>query len=136
MADQPTPTAAAGSPAPDAPMGVSSATGPTPNRGYEAAAKQRLGVVLRQLEQMVPLAGATTDLGKSILKALNDLAKHIQPGEVTPAAERNTLESAMMQNQQNTAMQQQMRAAQPPGGAPGGASSGAPGGARPPQAAA
>ena len=111
-------------------MGVSSATGPTPNRGYEAAAKQRLGVVLRQLEQMVPLAGATTDLGKSILKALNDLAKHIQPGEVTPAAERNTLETAMMQNQQNTAMQQQMRESQqPPAGGP-------PGGAKPPQQAA
>ena len=107
-------------------MGVSSATGPTPNRGYEAAAKQRLGVVIRQLEQLVPLAGATSDLGKSILKALNDLAKHILPGEVTPAAERNTLESAMMQNQQNSAMQQQLRQ-QPPGGG----AQGAPGGARP-----
>ena len=107
-------------------MGVSSATGPTPNRGYEAAAKQRLGVVIRQLEQLVPLAGATSDLGKSILKALNDLGKHILPGEVTPAAERNTLESAMMQNQQNSAMQQQLRQQPPGGGAPGGARPAAP----------
>ena len=103
----------------EAPLGVSSATGPTPNKGYEAAAKQRLGVVIRQLEQMVPLAGANSEIGKDILKALNMLAKHIQPGEVTPAAERNTLETMSMQNQQNMAMQQQLKA-QPQAGAPAG----------------
>ena len=121
MAELGTPATATSQPT-EAPLGVSSATGPTPNKGYEAAAKQRLGVVIRQLEQMVPLAGATSEIGKDILKALNMLAKHIQPGEVTPAAERNTLESQMMQNQQNMAMQQQLRAQ-------GGASSGTPGGA-------
>lgn len=116
--------AAAGAPSQpqEPPLGVSSATGPTPNRGYEAAAKQQLGVIIRRLEQMVPLIGATSEIGKDVLKALNMFAKHIQPGEVTPAAERNTLEQTMMQNQQNQALTQQMRAAgaggQPQGGAP------------------
>ena len=91
-------------------MGVSPATGPTPNRGNEAAARQRLGVMLRQLEQMVPLVGATSEIGKDVLKALNMFSKHIQPGEVTPAAERNTIEATMMQNMQNSALNQQMRA--------------------------
>lgn len=123
MPDPATPGAAP-APAQEAPLGVSSATGPTPNKGYEAAAKQRLGVVLRQLEQLVPLAGATTEIGKSVLKALNDLAKHIEPGEVTPAAERNTLESMAMQNQQNTGLMQALKSAgagAPPGAAQGGA---------------
>ncbi len=120
MAESSTPAAAsAPSQPPEAPLGVSSATGPPPNKGFEAAARQRLGVVIRQLEQMVPLAGATSEIGKSILKALNDLSKHIQPGEVTPAAERNSIESMSMQNQQNMALQQQLKAAAP-GGAPGG----------------
>ena len=127
--------AAAGAPSQpqEPPLGVSSATGPTPNRGYEAAAKQRLGVMIRQLEQMVPMVGATSDIGKDVLKALNMFAKHIQPGEVTPAAERNTLEQTMMQNQQNQALTQQMRAAgaggQPQPGMPQAA-------AKPPQQAA
>jgi len=108
-------------------MGVSSATGPTPNAGFEAAARQRLGVIIRQLEQMVPQIGATSEIGKDVLKALNMFSKHIQPGEVTPAAERNTLEQTMMQNQQNQAQMQQMRQQPPAGGQPPG------GGQQPPR---
>ena len=128
MADPAAPGAAAPPPTKqEAPLGVSSATGPTPNKGYEAAGRQKLSVVIRQLEQLVPLIGATSDIGKSVLKALNDLSKHIQPGEVTPAAERNSLESMAMQNQQNMGLMQQLKAAgvggaptpgQPPAGAP------------------
>ena len=121
--------AAAGAPTQQAqpPMGVSSATGPTPNAGFEAAARQRLGVIIRQLEQMVPQIGATSEIGKDVLKALSMFTKHIQPGEVTPAAERNTLEQTMMQNQQNQAQMQQMRQQPPAGGQPPG------GGQQPPR---
>ena len=93
---------------------------------------QRVGVVIRQLEQIVPLAGATSDLGKAVLKALNDLAKLIPPGTVTPVAERNTLDQLQMKNQQNQAMAQQMRE-----GAGGGQAPGAPpaAGQAPPRAA-
>lgn len=118
MAEPGTP-AAAGTPSQpqEPPLGVSSATGPTPNRGYEAAAKQRLGVIIRQLEQLIPLTGSTSEIGQTVLKMLNMAAKHIEPGEVTPAAERNTLDQLQMRNMQNQQMNQQLRAQPPAGGA-------------------
>lgn len=110
-------------------MGSSPATGPTPNQGYEAEALQQLGVAIKQLEGMVPKLGATSDAGAAVLKALQNLAKFVPPGTVTPAGERNTLEKTMLNNQRNSMLLQQIRAAQaaqaaqgaggaPPGGAP------------------
>lgn len=107
-------------------MGSSPATGPTPNQGYEAEALQQLGVAIKQLEGMVPKLGATSDAGAAVLKALQQLAKFVPPGAVTPAGERNALEKTMLNNQRNSMLLQQIRAAQaqqaaggaPPGGAP------------------
>ena len=121
-------TPAVSGPAQQAPFGSSPATGPTPNRGYEAAAVQRLGVALKQIEQILPLAGSGSPLGKDLLKAINILAKHVPEGAVTPAAEQQSVQRMAQQNQQNQMMQQRMR--QP--GAPGGAQ---PGGAQPGMAA-
>lgn len=113
-----------GQPQPQVPFGASPATGPTPNRGYEAAAKQQLGVILHQLERMVPLVGSTSELGKDVMKMIQMASKHIQPGETSPAAEKNVLNKSMMQNQQNMQAQQMMRAQQ---ARPQGAGGGAPG---------
>jgi hypothetical protein len=123
---QQTPAAAApGKSPPQAPMGVSSVTGPTPNKGYEAAAIQRLGGVVNQLAEILPLAGPTSELGNAIMDAIKKFSKHVPAGANTPASERNDLQRRMMQNQQQQAqMQQMMRpqgqggGAQPAGGPP------------------
>jgi hypothetical protein len=106
----PAPSAAAPPQSPQPQFGASPVTGPTPNQGYEAAVAQRLGVVLNQLTDMLKLAGAGSDLGKSILKMLNEGSKHVPPGSVTPAAERGALERASMQNTQNNAQMQALKA--------------------------
>lgn len=93
-----------------APFGTSSATQPTPNAGYEAAAAQKLGSVIKQLEEIIPLAGAATEIGKAALDALTKLVKLVPAGSVSPASEKNNLESMMMKNTQSNA---QMAALKP-----------------------
>jgi len=112
------PQAAGGGSPQQAPMGVSSVTGPTPNKGLEAAVIQRLGGVINQLTEMLPMVGATSELGTVIMKALTSFAKHVQPGQSNPASEKNNLQRMMQQNQQNMQMSQQMRPPQPGGGQP------------------
>ena len=101
-----------------APSGVSPATGPTPNKGYEAAAAQRLGLIIKQLEEIIPMAGATTDIGKACLDALNKLVKYVPSGSVSPASAKNNIEQMAMknaqQNQQMQALKQQQGGQQPP----------------------
>lgn len=99
-------------------MGSSPATGPTPNKGFEAAGLQRLGIVIKQLEQLVPLLGAGSEPGKAVLEALGKLAKHVPSGSVTPGAERANIDRMAMQNSQNNAAMQKMRAQMAGGGAP------------------
>ena len=90
-------------------MGSSPATGPTPNKGFEAAGLQRLGIVIKQMEQLVPMLGAGSEPGKDVLKALNMLAKHVPSGSVTPGAERTNIDRMAMQNAQNNSAMQKMR---------------------------
>jgi len=114
------------------PMGSSQATQPTANRGYEAAAQQGLAVLIKGLEQLLPLYVSGSDQGRDVLSALKLLAKHVPPGSVTPAARRNELDKQQVANTQNAALMQRMAAQkQQPGAQPGGAA-----GAVPPQAAA
>ena len=121
----PTPTAP-GAQAPQAPFGQSPVTGPTPNKGFEAAGIQKLGVIVKELESLVPMVGATSEVGKAVLDALGKLAKHIPTGAVSPASQRNVIQDMMQKAQQNGQMQQQLdkSRAQPPG--PAQASAGAP----------
>jgi hypothetical protein len=95
-----------------APSGVSPATGPTPNKGYEAAAAQRLGLIIKQLESIIPMAGATTDIGKACLEALNKLVKFVPAGSVNPAAEKNNIEQMAMKNAQANQQMQALKAQQ------------------------
>lgn len=98
-----------------APMGSSPATGPTANRGYEVAAKQGMGVIMQGLERLLPMVGAASDMGKDILAMLKTASKHVQPGEVTPAAAKNEMDKAQFGNAQNMAMMQRMRQQQAQG---------------------
>jgi hypothetical protein len=97
-------------------MGSTPATGPTPNKGYEAAAMQRVGVLVKQMTDILPMVGATSDLGQALMKSITALAKHVPPGSNSNAAEKNSIEKMAIQNQQNGAMQQQLKqpAAPPP----------------------
>ena len=119
-----TPPTAGGDQPQQAPMGVSSATGPTPNKGYEAAVIQRLGSIVPALYEMLPMAGASSDIGKAISKALESLSKFVPPGASNAASQQNDLKRQLMQNQQNAQMQQQARPQMPgqggmqPGGPP------------------
>ena len=97
-------------------MGASPATGPTPNKGFEAAGLQRLGIVIKQLEQLVPLLGAGSEPGKAVLEALTKLAKHVPSGAATPGAERANIDRMAMQNAQNNSAMQRMKQQQAGGG--------------------
>ena len=99
-------------------MGSTPATGPTPNKGFEAAGLQRLGLVVKQLEQLVPMFGSGSEPGKAVLEALNKLAKHVPSGAATPGAERTNIDRMAMQNAQNNSAMQQMRQQQAGGAQP------------------
>jgi len=76
------------------------------------------------------MAGATTDIGKACLDALNKLVKYVPAGSVNPAAQKNNIEQMAMKNTQQNAQMQALKAQrmggqgggqpQPQGGAPQG----------------
>ena len=104
------------------PVGSSPATSPVPNKGLEAAGMAKLGLVVRQLEQLVPLLGVGTEAGQAVVKALTNLSKHVQPGAVSPGAEQSGLQQMMMklrqQGPQLAQMKQGMMGGNEGGGAP------------------
>lgn len=118
----PVPAAPGGQPA-QPPFGQTPATGATPNKGYEAAGLQELGVIVKQMEKILPQLGASSDPGKAVLDCLNKLVKFVPAGSVTPAAQKNSIEAqqrAMAQNNQQAQAVQAMRQkqGQPQGGQP------------------
>lgn len=119
MSGSPKPPAAAGGAAAAAPksppFGSSGATQPVPNAGFEAAALQRVGVIIKQIQDVMQIVGAGSEPGKDLLKALNILVKLAPAGNVSNASERNMLEQSLMRNTQNGQQQQMLKQqAQPP----------------------
>jgi hypothetical protein len=114
-----TPTSAPGQTPPQAPFGSTPATQPTPNRGHEAAAAQKLGVVVQSLHDVMPLAGSNPELSKAVMDAIKALSKFVPPGAVSPAGQKNQLEQMMMKNGQNNQQMQMLRQMQAKGGAQG-----------------
>jgi hypothetical protein len=109
------------------PFGQTPATGSTPNKGFEAAGLQKLGVVVKQLEGLVAELGSSSEPGQAVLKALSSLVKFVPAGSVTPAAQKNSIEAQQrtlsQNNQQMAALKQRAMqgqgggAQQPPQGA-------------------
>ena len=99
-------------------MGSTPASSPTQNRGLETAGLQRLGLVLRQLEQALPLLGSTSPAGKEVIACINRLSKHVPMGTVNPTAEKNQIEQLALRNAQQAGQAAQMRQAPPQPGAP------------------
>jgi len=81
---------------------------------------QKLGVVVKQLESILPELGAGSEAGQAVLKALNSLVKFVPAGSVTPAAQKNSIEAQQrnmaQNNQQMMALKQRMMQAQGGGG--------------------
>lgn len=83
---------------------------------------QKLGIVVKMMAELIPLLGVNSEAGQEVMKVLPKLAKLVPPGSVSPASEKNNLESMMMRNAQQGSQMQQMRQAAMAGGAqPGGA---------------
>lgn len=99
--------------------------GSTPNKGFEAAGLQKLGVLVKELESLVPMFGVSSEIGKAVFDALGKLAKHIPTGSVSPASNRNVVQDMLLKAQQNGAMQKQLDGQRAQGGAPAPAQPGA-----------
>lgn len=86
---------------------------------------QQLGVVVKQLETLLPQLGASSEAGQAVLKALSSLTKFVPNGSVTPAAQKNSIEAQQRAHAQGNQQMQALQAmkakmAQGGGGAPGG----------------
>ncbi len=71
---------------------------------------QRVGVLVKAMTELLPMVGATSDLGQALMKSISVLAKHVPPGTTSNTAEKNAIEKMAIQNQQNAGMQQQLKA--------------------------
>ncbi len=60
----------------------------------------QLGLIVKLMEEAIPKVGATSEAGRDLLQALTRLSKHIPPGAVSPAAEKNQMESMMLKQAQ------------------------------------
>jgi len=125
------PAPAAGQQPQQPPFGASPVSQASPNKGYEAAAAQRLGLIGKQLTEILNLVGYQSDMGKEVLKMLSMVSK-MTPADPNPAVERRGIERMAMQNTQNAQQLQQAKQqmaqgaagaggpqGQPPGGPPG-----------------
>ena len=130
--------------APSAPIGGSPATQPLSNKGLEAAGFAKLGVAIKVLQEIVPLIGPSSEVGKDVLHALQRLSKHIPEGSVSQGVQLSALHEILNKLKQLAPQMQAMQAARgggaPLGGVPGNSAPpaplGLPGGAPPDQAAA
>jgi len=101
----------------------------------EAAAGQKLGLVLNLLVMMVPQVGVNSPLGKDLIDTIQKLGKHVPPGSVSPASQNNDIQNLQMRNAQQNQQMQAMRQRQMQGGGGGGPPGGGGGGEPPGMAA-
>ena len=100
------------------PTGSSPATGPTQNVGYQAAGMAKLALVVKGLEAILPMFGASSEPGQDILEAIKRLAKHIPPGSVGQTAQNNTAQNMALKQQQMAPMMAAQAANRPQPAAP------------------
>lgn len=111
------------------PFGSSPATGPTQNKGQEAAAVKILAVATDGLMLAAQMVGPTSESGRGILEAIQKLAKLVPPGSVTPQDKMKVMQQLAMAAQKGA---QQMSSMRPGGAPPAGAPPGHPPAAAPP----
>lgn len=71
---------------------------------------------MKQLESMLPELGASSEAGKAVLDCLNKLVKFVPAGSVTPAAQKNSIESMQRNAAQNNQQMQALQAMRQGGG--------------------
>lgn len=91
-------------------------------------------MVIKQLEEIIGTAGATSEVGQAALKMLNIGVKLVPAGAVTPASAKNNIDQMAMKNTQNAQQMAQLKAQSAQGGQ-GGQPGAQPGGAPMPKAA-
>ena len=77
---------------------------------------QKLGSVVKQLEELIPMLGAASEPGKAVLDALKTLVKLVPAGSTTPASERAQIEKMAMQNTQQNQQMKMMQQQKAQGG--------------------
>lgn len=82
------------------PIGTSPATQPTQNAGMQAAAMQKVGVIIDAMGQAIAEAGAASEVGQALADCIKKLGKYAQPGAVSPAAKNNVIEQLRMRQAQ------------------------------------
>jgi hypothetical protein len=93
----------------------------------------KLALIVRQLEQIIPMLGTGSEAGSVVLKTLQSLAKLVPPGAVSPGIEQSAMQNLMMKLRQQAPQIAAMRAGMGGGaGAPPGAGGAPPGGGAPP----
>jgi hypothetical protein len=107
-------------------FGNTPVTSATPNRGFEAAALQKVGLLAHEMSRLLTDVGPTSEVGRVLAKILPQLLKLVPPGSVSPAGEKNQLQQMMLgsqqRNQQMAALKQQLAQQgmpKPPQGKPG-----------------
>ena len=96
---QPSPQAAPqGQPQPSA--GASPVTQPVPNQGHQAAGMAKLAMIVRLMEQTIPMLGAGSEAGRDLLQATSRLAKHVSSGSVSQGAENSAVQNLVSQQRQ------------------------------------
>jgi len=106
------------------PMGESMATGPTENAGSEMKGMQGVSLIVDAATELLPMVGASTEMGQLLLDFIKKGSKLVQPGAVSPAGKNNQLDEMQRNNAQNGQQMSMIRQAsqsqqQPP--APGAA---------------
>jgi hypothetical protein len=79
-----------------------------------------MSVIVKQLEEIIPMLGATSEAGQAAAEAMLKLAKHVPQGAVPGGVEKNAMEQAAMKARQQAPQLAAMRAAAPAGAAPQG----------------
>jgi hypothetical protein len=65
------------------------------------AGTQKLALVIRELEGILPMVGSGSEIGKDVLKAINSLVKHAPAGGATPASQQNQIQEMARKNAQS-----------------------------------
>lgn len=78
-------------------------------------------MIVKQLEELIPMFGSGSDQGKAVLDSLNKLAKFVPAGSVSPAAQKNQIESMAMKAQQANQQMQSLKQGGGAGAQPGAA---------------
>lgn len=81
---------------------------------------QKLGLIGKQLTEILTLVGYSSDLGKEVLKMLTSISK-LAPSDPNAAAERRNIEQMAMKNTEQNQQMQQLKAQQAGGGGQPGA---------------